>query len=69
MKLVEAPSKIELEPCLGNSKPNLDRKVAVGIEIIVEICGNKKEALKLVGKWRNLTYCEGYEIFERGKKT
>ena len=50
---------IELELFSGNSKPNLDRKVVVSIEIIEEICGNKKEALKLVGKWRNLTYCEG----------
>ena len=55
---------IELEPFSGNSKPNLDRKVVVSIEIIEEICGNKKEALKLVGKWRNLTYCEGCESFE-----
>ena len=59
MKLVGAPSEIELEPYSGNSKPNLERKVAVGVEIIEEICGNKKEALKLVGKWRNWTYCEG----------
>ena len=59
MKLVGTPSEIGLEPFSGYSKPNLDRKVVLGIEIIEEICRNKKEALKLVGKWRNWTYCEG----------
>ena len=59
VKLVGALPEIELEPFSGYSKPNLDRKVVLGIEIIEEICRNKKEALKLVGKWRNLTYCEG----------
>ena len=57
VKLVRTPSEIELEPFLGYSKPNLERKVVLGIEIIEEICRYKKEALKLVGKWRNLTCC------------
>ena len=57
MKLVGTPAKIELEPFLGYSKPNLERKVVLSIEITEEICRYKKEALKLVGKWRNLTCC------------
>ena len=57
MKLVGTPAKIELEPFLGYFKPNLERKVVLSIEIIEEICRYKKEALKLVGKWRNLTCC------------
>ena len=32
------PSEIELAPFSGYSKPNLDRKVVVGIEKIEEIC-------------------------------
>jgi len=34
---------IELELFSGNSKPNLDRKVVVSIEIIEEICRYKKK--------------------------
>ena len=57
MKLGRTPSETELEPFSGYSKPNLERKVVLSIEIIEEICRYKKEALKLVGKWRSLTCC------------
>ena len=57
MKLERAPSEIGMEPFSDYTKLNLERKVVLSIEIIEEICRYKKEALILVGKWRNLTCC------------